>query len=48
MLNGVIRFTHPQDCADRKFVRQMTVKPFGSPETVRPVEVDAEELGVSI
>jgi len=47
MVNGVIRFTQPQDCADRKFVRRMTVKPFGSPETVRPVEAEAEELGVS-
>lgn len=47
MVNGVIRFEHPQDCTDRKFVRHMTVKPFGSAQTVRPVEVEAEELGVS-
>lgn len=47
MVNGVIRFGHPQDCTDRNFVRHMTVKPFGSEQTVRPVEVEAEELGVS-
>lgn len=48
IINGVIRFTHPQDCTDRKFVRQMTVKPFGPVQTVKPVETEAEELGVSI
>ncbi|KQP21729.1 type I-C CRISPR-associated protein Cas5c [Pseudorhodoferax sp. Leaf267] len=29
MVNGVIRFPRPEDCAQRRFVRKMTVKRFG-------------------
>ena len=47
MVNGVIRFTHPQDCTERRFVRSMSVKPFGLNQNIRPVDADAREMGVS-
>ncbi|AVO49393.1 type I-C CRISPR-associated protein Cas5 [Melaminivora suipulveris] len=47
MVNGVIRFPRPQDCTERRFVRAMTVKPFGAPQTLKSVETEAQELGVS-
>lgn len=47
MVNGVIRFPPPQDCTERRFVRTMTVKPFGAPQTFKSVDAEAEELGVS-
>lgn len=48
MVNGVIRFAHPQTCTERKFVRPMTVKSFGSGQTVKLVGEEADDLGVSI
>lgn len=47
MVNGVIRFTHPQDCTERRFVRSMSVKAFGLNQDIRPVDADASEMGVS-
>ena len=47
MVNGVIRFSHPQDCTERRFVRSMSVKAFGLNEDIRPVDADASEMGVS-
>ena len=47
MVNGVIRFSHPQDCTERRFVRSMSVKAFGLNQGVRPVDADACEMGVS-
>lgn len=47
MVNGMIRFVPPQSCMERKFVRKMTVKPFGSPQTFKSVQTETEELGVS-
>ena len=47
MVNGVIRFSHPQDCTERRFVRSMSVKAFGLNQDIRPVDADASELGVS-
>ena len=47
MVNGVIRFSHPQDCTERRFVRSMSVKPFGLNQDIRPVDADASEMGVS-
>ena len=47
MVNGVIRFTHPQDCTERRFVRSMSVKAFGLNQDIRPVDADAREMGVS-
>lgn len=45
MVDGVIRFPRPKDCPVRKFVRAMSVKPFGCGENLRPVELEAAEFG---
>ena len=42
-----MRFPPPQDCTERRFVRAMSVKPFGLNQGIRPVDVDASEMGVS-
>ena len=42
MVDGVIRFVRPEQCASRKFVRAMTVKPFGL--GVNLLDVDSESL----
>jgi CRISPR-associated protein Cas5d len=47
MINGVIRFPSPQDCTERRFVRAMSVKPFGLNQGIRPVDADASEMGVT-
>ncbi len=47
MVNGVIRFSHPQNCTERRFVRSMSVKPFGLNQNIQPVDADAREMGVS-
>ena len=47
MVNGVVRFSHPQNCIERRFVRSMSVKPFGLNQNIRPVDTDAREMGVS-
>ena len=47
MVNGVIRFSHPQDCTERRLVRSMSVKAFGLNQDIRPVDADASEMGVS-
>lgn len=44
MINGVIRFVQPKDCITRKFIRDMTVKPFGIGENQCSVEDEAAEL----
>jgi CRISPR-associated protein Cas5d len=44
MNNGVIRFDRPDDCAVKRFVRDMTVKPFGIDESQRTVSADYAEL----
>ena len=47
MVNGVVRFSHPQNCIERRFVRSMSVKAFGLNQDIRPVDADAREMGVS-
>ena len=47
MVNGVIRFSHPQDCTERRFVRSMSVKAFGLNQDIRPVDADTSEMGMS-
>lgn len=47
MVNGVIRFSHPQDCTERRFVRSMSVKAFRLNQDIRLVDADASEMGVS-
>lgn len=47
MVDGVIRFPHPKDCVDRKFVRGMRVKPFGLGQTQLDVEAEAIAMGVA-
>lgn len=44
MNNGVIRFDRPEDCAVHRYVRDMTVKPFGIDETQRSVVAEYAEL----
>jgi len=38
MRNGVIRFTRPENCKDRKFVREMSVKKFERGQNLLDVE----------
>jgi CRISPR-associated protein Cas5d len=47
MVNGVIRFPRPQDCPERKFVRAMTVKPFGLEQSLQNVEAEALAMGAT-
>lgn len=44
MNNGVIRFDRPADCPVKRFVRDMTVKPFGIDESQRSVTAEYAEL----
>lgn len=44
MNNGVIRFDRPEDCGVRRYVRDMTVKPFGIDESQRSVVAEYAEL----
>lgn len=44
MINGGIRFDRPADCAVKKLVRTMSVKPFGVGQSLRAVEEEAAEL----
>ncbi len=44
MNNGIIRFERPEDCAVHRYVRDMTVKPFGIDETQRSVVAEYAEL----
>lgn len=46
MVNGVIRFSLPQNCTERRLVRTMSVKPFGLNQGIRPVDADTSEMGV--
>ena len=47
MVDGVIRFTRPEGCANRKFVRSMAVKRFGLGENQLDVDAQAVALGVA-
>ena len=44
MIDGNIRFVRPRDCTIRKFIREMSAKPFGK-RNLRSIEVEAAELG---
>ncbi len=44
MNNGVIRFDRPEDCAVKRYVRDMTVKPFGINESQRSVVAEYAAL----
>lgn len=44
MNNGVIRFDRPEDCAVKRYVRDMTVKPFGIDGSQRLVVAEYAEL----
>lgn len=45
MNNGLIRFDRPEACAVKRYVREMTVKPFGIDESQRSVIAEYAELG---
>ncbi|MDL2337612.1 MAG: type I-C CRISPR-associated protein Cas5c [Pseudomonadota bacterium] len=47
MVDGVIRFPRPEHCSSRKFIRTMTVKPFGLGDNVLDVDTEAARLEVS-
>lgn len=49
MKNGIIKFIRPEECPEelRKRVRPMRAKIFGKNNQVKPVEIEAEELGVT-
>ena len=46
MVDGLIRFARPEDCANRKFIRSMAVKRFGIGETQLDVDAQVVALGV--
>lgn len=45
MTGGVIHFDTPKDCPVRRFVREMSVKPFGVGKNLQSVEVETAQLG---
>ena len=47
MVNGVILLPRPEDCASRKFVRAMSVKPFGVGDNLLGVDAEVEGLEAS-
>lgn len=47
MKDGVIRFSRPGECTIRKFVREMTRKPFVRNESLRAVENEAAVMEAS-
>ena len=46
MINGYVRFDRPEDCAIRKFVREMTAKKYGKGRNLRGVEAEATAWGL--
>ena len=46
MRDGVIKFTRPDTCTNRRLVRSMTVKPFGVGTNLLDVEAEALSIGV--
>jgi CRISPR-associated protein Cas5d len=46
MIDGVTRFPRPEECNVRKFIRPMTVKPFGIGQNVLAVTSEAAALEV--
>lgn len=46
MVDGVIRFSRPEDCTVRKFVRDMTAKTFTTESNLRSADVEAADLQV--
>ena len=47
MVDGVIRFPRPEACADRKFIRNMSVKRFGLDDNLLAVGAEAAQFEVS-
>ena len=45
---GRLSFPRPEECTERKFVREMTAKSFESGGNLTPVAQDANDAGVSI
>lgn len=45
MIDGRIRFDRPEDCAARRFVREMGARKFGEGHNLRGVEAEAAEWG---
>lgn len=48
MRDGIIRFPRPEDCAVRKFVRDMTTKQFLKDKNLRGIEAEAAELQLEV
>lgn len=48
MVNGVIRFERPENCAVRRFIREMEPKKFGIEKTQRSVEQEAADLAMQM
>ena len=44
MRDGVIHFVRPENCQTKRFVRDMTVKPFGIPATQKSVTDELAEM----
>ena len=48
MIDGVIRFTRPENCDNRKLIRAMTVKHFGFGINGNLLDVHAEALAIGV
>lgn len=48
MRNGVIRFTRPEDCTTRRFIRAMTAKPFLKDKNQCTVDTEIDELQLEV
>ena len=44
MIDGGIRFVHPEDCTIRKFIREMGMKTFDKHRNFRPAEIELNGL----
>jgi CRISPR-associated protein Cas5d len=46
LVNGRLRFPRPEDCTIRKVIRDMTAKRFGVGQNLKPVDLEAMDVGV--
>lgn len=44
MREGILRFPRPEQCDQRRFIREMTAKPFGLDSSILPVDKEEAAL----
>ena len=48
MKKGIIEFTRPEECAEKRHIREMAVKPFGEGNFTGIREFDGEEEDIEL